>query len=91
MTEYQLAAMSRVGEHGETIFRAPCSVGSGEDDIYTLDRAADLLEGYAEFVRSDVMSADIERHPYLPEIDAVAEDLRAMSRAAIAAATEGAV
>jgi hypothetical protein len=84
MTEYQLAAMERAGEHGEPIFRAPsvgCS-GTDEDQIYTLDRAADLLEGYAEFIRSDVMSADIERHPYLPEIDGTAEDLRALSRAA---------
>ena len=30
MTEYQLAAMSRVGEHGEPIFRAPSVGCSGE-------------------------------------------------------------
>ena len=30
MTEYQLAAMSRVGEHGEPIFRAPSVGGSGK-------------------------------------------------------------
>lgn len=30
MTEYQLAAMSRVGEHGEPIFRAPFVGCSGE-------------------------------------------------------------
>jgi len=30
MTEYQLAAMDRVGEHGEPIFRAPSVGCSGE-------------------------------------------------------------
>lgn len=30
MTEYQLAAMSRVGEHGEPIFRAPSVGCSGQ-------------------------------------------------------------
>jgi hypothetical protein len=32
MTEYQLAAMSRVGEHGEPIFSAPSVGGSGETE-----------------------------------------------------------
>lgn len=32
MTEYQLAAMSRVGEHGEPIFRAPSVGCSGKPE-----------------------------------------------------------
>lgn len=43
-----------------------------------LDRAAWLLECYADFIRSDVMSVDIERHPYLPDIEATAAELRAV-------------
>jgi hypothetical protein len=42
-----------------------------------LDRAADFLEQYADFIRRDVMSVDIERHPYLPELEQVAADVRA--------------
>ena len=38
MTEYQLAAMSRAGEHGEPIFRAPSVGCSGE--------TASILEGW---------------------------------------------
>ena len=39
MTEYQLAAMSRVGEHGEPIFRAPSVGCSG-----LLDATEDYLQ-----------------------------------------------
>lgn len=39
MTEYQLAAMDRAGEHGEPIFRAPSVGCSGE----TCGAAAELL------------------------------------------------
>lgn len=42
-----------------------------------LDRAADFLEQYADFIRRDVMSVDIERHPYLPELEEVASEIRA--------------
>jgi len=38
MTEYQLAAMSRVGEHGEPIFRAP-SVGCSGETVAQFDAA----------------------------------------------------
>jgi hypothetical protein len=44
---------------------------------WALTRAAELLEHYADFIRC-VKPDDIERHPYLPEIDQVAEELRAM-------------
>jgi len=43
MTEYQLAAMDRTGEHGEPIFRAPSVGCSGEkpEALHTfLDAAA---------------------------------------------------
>jgi hypothetical protein len=46
-----------------------------------LTRAADFLEWYADFIRRDVMSVDIERHPYLPELEGVAADVRSMSEA----------
>lgn len=51
---------------------------SDEDDQYTIDRAADLLEHYVDFIK-EVKPDDIERHPYLPEIEMVAQDLRAMA------------
>lgn len=38
--------------------------------------AADLLERYAAFIRT-VPSTDFELHPYLPEVDRVAAELRA--------------
>lgn len=38
--------------------------------------AADLLEHYADFIRT-VKADDLERHPYLPEIERVAAELRA--------------
>jgi hypothetical protein len=44
------------------------------DDI---SRAADFLEQYADYIRREVMSVDIERHPYLPELEQVAAALRA--------------
>lgn len=42
------------------------------------DRAAHLLECYAEWIHKNVMATDLEAHPYLPEIEGVAEDLRAL-------------
>lgn len=44
-----------------------------------LERAAQMCEWYAEFIRDNVMSQDIERHPYLPELEGVAVDLRALA------------
>ena len=42
MTEYQLAAMDRAGEHGEPIFRAPSVGCSGRPDL--LDATEDYLQ-----------------------------------------------
>jgi hypothetical protein len=39
--------------------------------------AVDLLEEYAEFVRSTVPYEELERHPYLPSIEDAASKLRA--------------
>ncbi|HVR53745.1 MAG TPA: hypothetical protein VMS38_28730 [Pseudorhodoferax sp.] len=50
-----------------------------EDELYAVERAADLLEGYVEFIQSDVMVADIERHPYMPEVEQTARDLRELA------------
>ena len=65
----------------ETAQAAPAATGllHDEDALHSIERAADLLEGYAEFIKSDVMAADIERHPYLPEVEGVAEELRELS------------
>ena len=46
-----------------------------------LARAADFLEQYADFIKREVMSVDIERHPYLPELEEVAADVRAAAEA----------
>lgn len=52
-------------------------MGAGsEDERWSIDRAADFLEQYADFIRRDVMSVDIERHPYLPELEYVAGQMR---------------
>lgn len=42
------------------------------------NRAAHLLECYAEWIRKNVMAANLEEHPYLPELEGVAEDLRGL-------------
>ena len=44
-----------------------------------LERAAEMCEWYAEFIRENVMSVDIERHPYLPELEGIAADLFALA------------
>jgi hypothetical protein len=44
--------------------------------VTTTNQAADLLEQYAGFIRSDVKADDLERHPYLPLIEQVVADLR---------------
>jgi hypothetical protein len=41
------------------------------------ERAAWMLDCYVEHIRKNVLSADIEMHPYLPEMEGMAEDLRA--------------
>lgn len=49
-----------------------------EEDLLAVECAADLLEGYGNFIQADVTSADIERHPYLPEVETTAKSLRAL-------------
>lgn len=39
--------------------------------------AADMLERYADFIRRDVKADDLERHPYLPELERIAAAMRA--------------
>lgn len=50
--------------------------------------AADILERYAEFIRT-VGSCDLERHPYLPEVERIAETLRAAISKATSRQPEG--
>lgn len=49
-----------------------------EDDQYTLDRSADLLERYIDFIKR-THSEEIEQHPYLPELESTTSDLRAFA------------
>lgn len=42
-----------------------------------VELAAWICDCYAGFIRENVMSADIERHPYVPQIEGTAEDLHA--------------
>ncbi len=42
-----------------------------------LRRTTEMCEAYADWIKRNVMSADIEQHPYLPELEGVAEDARA--------------
>lgn len=44
----------------------------------TLSRAADFLEQYAAFIHR-VKPGEIEEHPYLPELEQIAADVRALS------------
>lgn len=53
------------------------------DLLEALRRTTEMCEAYADWIKRNVMSADIEQHPYLPELEGVAED----ARAAIAKAT----
>lgn len=39
-------------------------------------RAAEILEGYAEFIKAE-QADNLERHPYIPDIDEAARILRA--------------
>lgn len=50
-----------------------------EDEQWAVDRGADLLEHYAAYIHR-VKPEDIEAHPYLPELEQVAKDLRALSK-----------
>lgn len=50
--------------------------GAAPDFALVVPDAADLLEQYAEYIRT-VHSSELERHPYLPEVECVIADLRA--------------
>lgn len=50
-----------------------------EDEQWAIDRGADFLEQYAGYIQR-VKPEDIEQHPYLPELEQVAQDLRALSK-----------
>lgn len=41
-----------------------------------ITRAAEILEGYAEFIKAE-QADNLERHPYIPDIDEAARILRA--------------
>jgi len=75
-----LASLPSNPEH-DTYGAPPVGALTDEDERYTIERAADLLEGYADWIKRTVMSAQIEEHPYLPEIEGTAEDLRALAAA----------
>jgi hypothetical protein len=49
-----------------------------DDERFTLDRAANLLLQYADYLR-EVRPDDIERQPHLPELEMTAEVLRALA------------
>uniref|UniRef100_C5CJK8 Uncharacterized protein n=1 Tax=Variovorax paradoxus (strain S110) TaxID=543728 RepID=C5CJK8_VARPS len=76
MTEYQLAAMSRVGEHGEPIFRAPSVGCSGETDLRkALREAATSLETIGRLAgRGEFMLEDSEVRAYANSRASVARD-----------------
>ncbi len=57
---------------------AGAEVPLDEDQRWTLDRAADLLEGYAEWIKAESPES-LEQHPYLPEVELVASELRAFA------------
>jgi predicted metal-dependent phosphoesterase TrpH len=45
--------------------------------LAALERTTEMCEQYADWIKRNVMSADIEEHPYLPELEGAAEDARA--------------
>lgn len=90
MNQMQAQAMSRVGEHGEPIFRTPCSVGSGE--VAELRKALrELLEAWMTEMPIDDAKAQDAWADRRAQARNSASVLIAKSGAAIAAATEGAV
>lgn len=60
----------------EGCFREPYPMAE-EQEVETITDAADLLDRYASFIRT-VKADDLELHPYLPEVERVAEELRAL-------------
>lgn len=52
-------------------------IASSPDLLEPAPDAADILEQYAEFIRTSVNADDLERHPYVPLIEETATRLRA--------------
>lgn len=62
-------------------------IAAAPDLLEPAPNAADILEQYAEYVRT-VKADELERHPYLPLIEETAADLRAAIAKAIPHAEE---
>lgn len=60
-----------------------CLIATAPELLEALQRTTEMCEAYADWIKRNVMSATIEEHPYLPELEGAAED----ARAAIAKAT----
>lgn len=58
-------------------------IAAAPELLEALQRTTEMCESYADWIKRNVMSATIEEHPYLPELEGAAED----ARAAIAKAT----
>lgn len=61
-------------------------VRAGDPPPWALVRGAEFLEWYACFIK-EAKPDDLERHPYLPELEEVAEELRALAAPSAAAST----
>lgn len=46
------------------------------DERRTVERAAELLDGYVDIIKEQVKAEDLQYHPYLPQIELTAEALR---------------
>ena len=64
-------------------------IAAAPDFAAAAPHAADMLEQYADFIRRDVKADELERHPYLPALEQVIDDLRAALRAAATSARQG--
>lgn len=84
-SENRICFMSRPGKLGdfEKTKANAILIAAAPDLLEPAPDAADLLERYAEYIRS-VPADQLEVHPYLPEVEHVIETLRA----AIAKATQ---
>lgn len=51
-------------------------IAAAPDFVDPAADAADLLDQYAEYIRT-VKADELERHPYLPKVEQVVQDLRA--------------
>jgi hypothetical protein len=72
----------------DSVSAPSAALGVSDDEQYAMDRAADMLEGYAAYIHR-VKPDEIEAHPYLPELENVASELRAFSKRINASGVEG--